>query len=154
MKLEQALQLKDKWDREFRSFCEVKSQQSPARITHFGHDKCLTVELEKAEETVILDKRELERLMKKAFLSTRHNTPSQIELINHVQGCSACTNRLHFCDSCTEKASEFFSNFSSAELFARYGNKLPPADEIELAAFVESVNLREARAIGHGFVDA
>ncbi|KAG6969505.1 hypothetical protein JG688_00005284 [Phytophthora aleatoria] len=147
MKLERALQLKDQCDRELRTICESKRRHYLPRSTSDSHDELLLLEQDKTNETVIRDKRELERLMRKLSPAMSHFASTEAEFVHILQGCSACSNRLAFCAACTEKASEFFSGFSSTELFALYGSDLPPANEIELAIFAEAVNSREARAI-------
>ncbi|KAG2816271.1 hypothetical protein PC118_g13436, partial [Phytophthora cactorum] len=147
MKLERALQLKDQCDRELRTVCESKRRHYLPRSTSDGHDELLLLEQDKTNETVIRDKRELERLMRKLSPAMSHFASTEAEFVHILQGCSACSNRLAFCAACTEKASEFFNGFSSTELFALYGSDLPPANEIALAIFAEAVNSREARAI-------
>ncbi|KAL4093707.1 hypothetical protein PRIC1_011139 [Phytophthora ramorum] len=102
---------------------------------------------------MIRDKRELERLMRKLSPAMSHFASTEAEFVHLLQGCSVCSNRLAFCGPCTEKASEFFNGFTSAELYALYGSDLPPANEGELASFAEAVSSREARAIRNADAD-
>lgn len=91
--------------------------------------------------------------MRKLSPAMSHFASTEAEFVHMLQGCSACSNRLAFCASCTEKASEFFNGFTSAELFALYGSDLPPANETELASFVDAAASREAKAIRNEYVD-
>ncbi|ETP40245.1 hypothetical protein F442_12374 [Phytophthora nicotianae P10297] len=154
MKLERALKLKDQCDRELRTICEAKRRHYLPRSTLDSHDELQLLEQDRTNETVIRDKRELERLMRKLSPALSHFTSTEAEFVHALQGCSACSNRLAFCASCTEKASEFFNGFSSAELLSLYGTDLPPANETELASFIEAANSREARAIRNEYSDS
>ncbi|POM72875.1 Hypothetical protein PHPALM_10347 [Phytophthora palmivora] len=147
MKLERALQVKDKCDRELQTICEAKRRHYRSLSTLDSHDGLLLFEQDRTNETMIRDKRELERLMRKLSPAMSHFASTEAEFVHMLQGCSTCSNRLNFCASCTEKASEFFSSFTSAELFALYGSDLPPANEADLASFVDAVNARETRAV-------
>ncbi|KAF1790514.1 hypothetical protein GQ600_15428 [Phytophthora cactorum] len=126
MKLERALQLKDQCDRELRTVCESKRRHYLPRSTSDAMMSSLLLEQDKTNETVIRDKRELERLMRKLSPAMSHFASTEAEFVHILQGCSACSNRLAFCAACTEKASEFFNGFSSTELFALYAAIYPP----------------------------
>ncbi|KAF4028455.1 hypothetical protein GN244_ATG19877 [Phytophthora infestans] len=153
MKLERALQLKDQCDRELRSICESKRRHYPPHSAFGSHDELQLLEQDRANETVIRDKRELERLMRKLSPAMSLFASTEAEFVHILQACSSCSNRLAFCASCMEKASEFLTGFSSVELLALYGTDLPPANETELAKFIEAVNFREARATRNEYAD-
>ncbi|OWZ07636.1 hypothetical protein PHMEG_00019949, partial [Phytophthora megakarya] len=147
MKLERALQVKDKCDRELQTICEEKCCHYRPLSTLDNHDGLLLFEQDRTNETMIRDKRELERLMRKLSPAISHFASTEAEFVHMLQGCSTCSNRLIFCGPCTEKASEFFSGFTSTELFALYGSDLPPANETDLTSFIDAINAREARVV-------
>ncbi|EEY69974.1 uncharacterized protein PITG_06520 [Phytophthora infestans T30-4] len=118
MKLERALQLKDQCDRELRSICESKRRHYPPHSAFGSHDELQLLEQDRANETVIRDKRELERLMRKLSPAMSLFASTEAEFVHILQACSSCSNRLAFCASCMEKASEFLTGFSSVELLA------------------------------------
>ncbi|GMF18562.1 unnamed protein product [Phytophthora fragariaefolia] len=153
IKLDRALQIKDRCDRELQVICESKQRRYRNLSTFDGHDELILLEQDKTNENMIRDRRELERLMRKLSPAMSHFASTQTEFVHILQGCSICSNRLAFCAACTEKASEFFNGFTSAELFALYGSDLPPANETELANFVAAVAVREARAIRNECAD-
>ncbi|KAE9004298.1 hypothetical protein PF005_g14019 [Phytophthora fragariae] len=153
IKLDRALQIKDRCDRELQALCESKHRRYRTLFTLDGHDELILLEQDKSNESMIRDKRELERLMRKLSPAMSHFASTQTEFVHLLQGCSVCSNRLAFCAACAEKASEFFNGFTSAELFALYGSDLPPANETELVNFVDAVATREARAIRNEYAD-
>ncbi|KAG7375920.1 hypothetical protein PHYPSEUDO_014850 [Phytophthora pseudosyringae] len=153
MKLERALLVKDQCDRELRTICEAKRRRYRPLSTYDNHGELSLREQDRTNETMIRDKHELERLLRKLSPAMSHFASTEAEFVHMLQGCSACSNRLAFCASCTEKASEFFSGFTSTELLALYGSDLPPANEAELANFIEAVTSREAQAVRNENVD-
>ncbi|EGZ04641.1 hypothetical protein PHYSODRAFT_461280, partial [Phytophthora sojae] len=119
IKLDRALQIKDRCDRELQALCESKRRRYRTLSLLDGHDELILLEQEKPNESLIRDKRELERLMRKlSSPAMSHFASTQSEFVHLLQGCSACSNRLAFCAACADKASEFFNGFTSAELFA------------------------------------
>eukprot|EP00644_Phytophthora_capsici_P015351 jgi/Phyca11/113319/e_gw1.24.462.1 len=146
MKVERALKVKSQCEKELQIICEARRRRYRPLSSLDSHDGLLLVEQDRTNETMIRDKRELERLMRKLSPAMSHFASTEAEFVHMLQGCSTCSNRLAFCGSCTEKASEFFNGFTSTELFNLYGSDLPPANEAELAIFIEAANAREARA--------
>ncbi|KAL3672945.1 hypothetical protein V7S43_002247 [Phytophthora oleae] len=146
LKVERALKVKSQCERELQVICEAKRRHYRPLSTFDSHDELLLFEQDRTNETMIRDKRELERLMRKLSPAMSHFASTEAEFVHMLQGCSTCSNRLAFCASCTEKASEFFNGFTSTELFTLYGSDLPPANEAELGNFVDAANAREARA--------
>ncbi|KAK1940572.1 hypothetical protein P3T76_008023 [Phytophthora citrophthora] len=149
MKVERALKVKSQCEKELQVICEARRRRYRPLSRLDSHDGLLLVEQDRTNETMIrgnVNKRELERLMRKLSPAMSHFASTEAEFVHMLQGCSTCSNRLAFCGSCTEKASEFFNGFTSTELYALYGSDLPPANETELANFVDAANAREARA--------
>lgn len=92
------------------------------------------------------EKLALERLVRRISPVSSNSASSHSELLHILHLCCACSTRVSFCTVCAAKASEFFSGYTTPELFALYGRDLPPADAEALEAFANAVADREFRA--------
>lgn len=90
------------------------------------------------------EKLALERLVRRIAPSLSNGVSSHADLLHMLHSCRECNMRVAFCSVCAERASEFFSGYTTTELLALYGRDLPPADADALAAFSNAIAARVA----------